>query len=928
MRRDVATDPAVPVIVRLAGLPAEVMEPLGSERCVRGATELARLESELESIRAQIVDRLHEKVHGAPAEVRRALLAVKRDCHNGRDLTTRRSSSAWAIFEQAAPDLAQRIGELEAGVAAERAAFEAAFDAEHERQVRHLLACLEDDNLHQGLALGSPEVLGNVDRLRQPCASYRRKERRLVESVARYVSRAALKLSPFSTLTRLGLGSVLEAADGAPVELELRGATHRELRRIRKHVVVKYSTLLRQHPVFRDRLHVQVNPSVECVAPGRYRFIQAFHWQFNQQAGEFHYCNESQVSASLRGPLIEELQALLEVSRPHGEVVQGLARKLGADPAAVEAVIRKLLDLGFLLLFFPWPSNDFDPERTLLAFLGELPRDPALDEFARLLERLLELRDGRHPSHARPQAYRAIDELRLEGFAVLTSALELPEAKEAPGKHLYEDVFVLPQADRHQDAVAHISRQSAERALASAHPVVLFSDLNYTRYELLHSLAALAEKHWPGQQEVGFLDLFHLAQPLWGEYVTAASAAITEWRQELWNPYGLAEISALNRLRETVLTEMEGCMRPEGDELVLDLESAERSVRRIPDTYVPAFGPCLFVQPATPRGDLWMLNHLLDGTGRFSNRYTTVMPPGMRERYSSHLGEGGAGATLLGEPAEMIEILSARDDHLNVHRVQTARVLELPGENPDLPPERRLGVRELRVRLDGPLPVLVDLRGQRLLPVFLGTNGLVGMPTLVRFLSRFGIGEFRLMHPPRYPQRRGGVVSYRRLRIGNLVLRRKMWVFSPAATFGAYAESSDAELFLAVHRWRLEHGIPERVFAAEKLETKFDLWPRHKPQYLDFTSPAFVHVLRSVLRSTPAELKLEELLPDPEAFPADEDGRRWAFEAQLDSIAFHPIRPWKQRHAPFQAPRGRLRIPERADSRQPSHWLTEGGRDV
>ena len=77
------------------------------------------------------------------------------------------------------------------------------------------------------------------------------------------------------------------------------------------------------------------------------------------------------------------------------------------------------------------------------------------------------------------------------------------------------------------------------------------------------------------------------------------------------------------------------------------------------------------------------------------------------------------------------------------------------------------------------------------------------------------------------------------------------------------------------------------------MQSKFDLWPLHKPQYIDFTSPSFVPVLRAVLESAPDEMKLEEMLPAPEAFPADEHGRKWAFEAQLESIAFHPILPWQ-----------------------------------
>lgn len=166
------------------------------------------------------------------------------------------------------------------------------------------------------------------------------------------------------------------------------------------------------------------------------------------------------------------------------------------------------------------------------------------------------------------------------------------------------------------------------------------------------------------------------------------------------------------------------------------------------------------------------------------------------------------------------------------------------------------------------------------------------------------------MHPSRPALRQDGVITFRRLRIGNLVLRRRMWVFSPAATLGFCTGSSDAELFLAVNRWRRQHGIPDRIFVAERLQARFDLWPLHKPQYIDFTSPSFIPIFRAALESSKDELKLEEMLPTPDVFPAGEDGRKWAVEAQLESIAFHRLDPWKSQASQSRVSQGQLQIVE------------------
>jgi lantibiotic biosynthesis protein len=903
--RSSARDLQAPVVLRLAGLPASFVEPLSSPDLLAQAEVLRQLTAVLEETRTETVAVLHGMIHNAPREIRHALLEIKRLCHNGREVFGSDTAIARPLFERSAPRVANRLRDLESSLKAERCSFERAFRNRFASQVQHLLACLDNCNLRQGISLGSPDVLENSARLRRPVEAFRRKEERLVESLVRYVSRAGLKLSPFSTLTQIGLGDVRELTSEAQVELCLRGSTQRQLRRVNKHMVVKLCTLLREHPVFRSRLLVQVNPTVQQVGSSRYRFIEPFHWKLNVEAREFRYFFESQVSAGLRGPLIDALLDSAETHKPHDQLVAELSESLGAAPALIGEVVRKLIELSFLILHFPWATNSFDPERALLSYLQTLPDDLTLEKLAQALSRLLELRDTPVDSASHAELCREIDRHRQLSYKILSDGLGLPEIREPDSRQVNEDVLVLPGEEATQDVIGLLSRDSVERALSSAYPLVLYSDLNYTRYEFLHSLAALAGSHWPGRAEVSFLELFHLAQPLWGEYVTEASAAITEWKPELWNPFGLAAIEELQVLRARVLADMSASMRPEDDELVIDFESAHAAVARIPEIYRPAFGPCLLVQRAFADDDLWVLNHLLDGTGRFSNRYASAMQPDLRARFSACLREGSKGVKLGGEPAEMVEILCARDDHLNVHSVQTERVLELPGENPDLPADRKIRLRDLQVRLDGPLPVLTDTAGQRLLPVFLGTNGLVGMPTMVRFLSRFGIGEFRLMHPPRPEKSSGPVRCYRRLRIGNLVLRRRLWAFSPAECLGDWTALSDPDLLLKIYRWCCDHGVPKQVFAAERLQTRFSLWPRHKPQFIDFTSPVFMPVLRSVLRSNPTELRLEEVLPEPSAFAVDEAGERWALEAQLDGITLRGVASGYLHHSRSSEPRER-----------------------
>jgi hypothetical protein len=186
---------------------------------------------------------------------------------------------------------------------------------------------------------------------------------------------------------------------------------------------------------------------------------------------------------------------------------------------------------------------------------------------------------------------------------------------------------------------------------------------------------------------------------------------------------------------------------------------------------------------------------------------------------------------------------------------------------------------------------VVDGEDRQVMPTFLGATSLFPMPTLVKFLAHFSLAEFRLIYPQRASTVRGGVECQGRVRIGNLVAHRRTWVFSPMAAFPLFGSLSDRGLYLALQSWRSENGIPDQVFAAEKLRSEFKLWDLHKPQFLDFTSPSFLPILRACFEASPERLELREVLPGPAAFPASADGRHWAFEVQLEATAMAPARP-------------------------------------
>jgi hypothetical protein len=393
-------------------------------------------------------------------------------------------------------------------------------------------------------------------------------------------------------------------------------------------------------------------------------------------------------------------------------------------------------------------------------------------------------------------------------------------------------------------------------------------------------------QRWPDRREVGALELLGAIQGLWVPYIKYLLALRGPEREAAhFNPLELAEIEELRRLRRTVRSRLTALIAPTAGESRIDVSQLAALARDLPERYAPRVGPCLFLQPADAAGRLWVLNRLNEGTGRYGSRFTAVMGEETRRRYTSHLADRAADS--LG--VELLDLMCPQGDTLNVHAVQTRRVLEMPGEPSGLPAARRVSLRDLRIQRGSPgePPRVVDADGRSCLPVHLGGAAFDFLPTPLKMLSLLGPGEMSFSGLPREERRAGDVSFWDRLTLGNVVLLRKRWYVTGHGLDGLVEGAPDAEAFAAINRWRLEREIPDRVVFIERIHHESGE-RRYKPQYLDFTSPSFTALFRASLRENAESLTFEEMLPVPDAAPRDPRGEGWAIELMLDTLALQP----------------------------------------
>lgn len=895
------------MLVRVSGLPPSLMAAF-STRLPELRRELDESEADLAHRRGQLVDALYALIGDADPEVRHALLRVKRDAYNARPLERHRESPDWPLLEEVAGDLLTPVLDLERRRDERRKRADEAYATALDEEQRTLQRTVEDEAFARGLAAASQVVSQAAERWRRrPVERFRSRDLRLSMTLLRYVSRAAVKLSPFSTFTAVGLGRVRPSPEPGPARFTNGPWRARSLVRVRRFVLDQVGGLLRLNPHVRERLPVALNDSLGRLTDGRCNWLRPNRWVYDESQAKLVFQAESLV----RAPVPETwLQTVKESLAPGGVTWRSLERSLRRRGEASEDLDR-WLDAGLLVQPLPWPEEAGHLERHIADGLAEIleragqdglgeddlsPLEAVLLRLRELLELETGLADARRPDQVHRRLATLLQE--IEDSAVRAAGLDGDTEIPKPSPHdVYEDVFLEPAAPehRHSGVIAEVPSTSVHQALDDVEPLLRLSRLFNHRHEILLSLSAFCRRSWPDRQRVGLLECFAAFQPHFQDFVrwSLASRDGEGW-SATWNPLELPAVDDLAEHRSAARRGLEGCLEVVDGETRVRRSALARLLAPVPRSFTGGpGGASLFLQQADPGGELWMVNRVKEGTGRYASRYTPAMSPPLRRAYTSLLAEDGDRGPAGGE---FLDLYCPQGDTLNIHTPQTPKVLLFPEAGSRLPAGRRVSLGDLHVHWDDrPAPaVLGDAGDGRYTTVHLGLAHVDYMPTLFKFLCTFGPSELSAVFVPPTWIGSHGVRRRLRTRMGSVILHRRAWSV-PAAELRRHleADATEEERFRSLDRWREEHSIPPRVYLVERVPHPDGQGETTQPQYLDLTSPLFTRIFCEICGDEPGDLLLVEPLPPPDAFPETPAGDTSSLELLIDTrlLGHHPRPP-------------------------------------
>ncbi|HMB52749.1 MAG TPA: lantibiotic dehydratase, partial [Thermoanaerobaculia bacterium] len=899
-------------VCRVAGLPVETLEALRATESVRLADALAVAEDELAGLATPLSELLYATIGDtAERKLRGKLLGLRRDVHNLRPVSVARVRR---LEERLDGDVAAALAAY-AATSARRDALANALPAAYERDLarvrRGFQRAVADDDFQRGLLLSSRVLVAELARYRStPVEALGAKERQIERGLLRYLSRMAMKTSPYGTFTAVVPGRFIDdgaaAGEGRP-RFAGDPRTKRSLVRLNKRIYPHLRDELLADAEARRWLPVELNPTLHQDGGDD----NAARWRFlAEEAGR-------EVFQRLPAhPVLDLFRRLLAAGpRPLGELLEVVAHlpEIDADEAAVAAYTERLLAVGFLRFRLGVAPQDAEWDRPLSAVLDGVPGETA----ARVRRLVAELRRRRDDfvAAAGTDCEAALDAAvgaMRETFPALLERTGLPS--DVP---FYEDAgadarLLLPRRElaAAEESLAHLARATA-RLGWPRHDTMLaraFFDHFYGSgvgsVPLLRFYEDYHREYFKGRLERQRAAAEALAAAAGEAAGQAAGDAVGEAGEEAAGgdaaPEGdgpefaaeaeeVRHLGFLARRRLVSLIAERWRGRPDALAIGFSRQDLDRAVAPVPAMAADDYSTSVFVQvlpgEADDGGPALLASSLLGGFGKYFSRFLSLFPDEVQADLMRRNEQS---------PVLLAEIGADGDFNANLHPPLVPWEIGYPTAEPGAA-ERRLSVADLAVERDPGDRRALCLRrsgsGERVVPLDLGFMNPHLRPPLFQLLTWLApAANFGLQMPespdeglePPVPGADDDAgeprVAYRPRIVfdGRLVVARRRWKVPSELFPRREAAESDAAYFLRADRWRRSHGVPCEVFVSlrpivgvpqpktdeiEKRELRAHV---HKPQYVDFANPLLVDLFgRLVEEDDPrrTSILLHERLP-------------------------------------------------------------------
>ena len=852
----IKTYPAI--LFRSGGLRADLLEPL-SWANKKDIKDILSNELKIQSTRSDILLQLSKiKQTTKDYQLKVHLSNLHRDLYNQRSFSIARLERKLPVFDKKEEILDQlkSFEDLLQNDKLKREKFETEY-ADHLLSTLPILQKLaEEENLQKGLLMSSHSFYNRLQSLiKKEVTSFRKKEMQTTRRLWQYLTRIALKTSPFSTFTQL---TWINFEDEKTTNLETEKTESRLL--INNFVFAYLQELLEHYPSFYRSLHLDLNNSIQI--------DEVYEFILNSRNIESIQHLDKDEIVDLIYTWMKKQSALPSMQ----EVVNFLGEGIDADQEDLEEFVMELIEIGFLEWKWGISGMDTKWDEQLIKRLAEFLNDEFLND---LHQMLLSLRKNIN-EYARVDLIKrkSLQQMSCERLQKFwenhqTKKPLIAENTNPVFRRLTGSEFIFkPENIFYEDVKKQVDFKIKQTDIISV-AELLNQVLKYL-YPLKEDVKEYAlneffKRHYTLDARPDFLSFYHHFNMANGalnteEYILKVNDFRTKWKEALKKKLQLNKALVNFNLIdiELIYNDLVGG----GEEL--DQQNSTGAL----------------IQPYLKEGELnFFIDACFSGFGKMFGRFLHLFP----EKETIQLRKSVQ--DLEGEDL-WIENTDASYFNANLHPPFLRHEINMPGSQNQLSKEQQIPIRVLSLRYNeqqDSVELFHSLTGKKVVIFDYGFESLSNRSPLYQFLALFTKEQathlkLNELINELYPAKESGLIEHPRIVLEErYVLQRQKWYFPLSLLPFQKSGESNANYFLKINQWRLDYDLPEYIFyainptdidtsAVEKDHLRKLKKDDYKPQFLNFSDPIGIQILSKNLTRVPLFLKIEEALPAPENF--------------------------------------------------------------
>jgi hypothetical protein len=810
------------VFARQAGAPSNILTKFQAPILAVTSMRIITLQAYLQDIQSEINSELYKKISASTdRKIQNILLNMKRDVFNGRSVERHFTH----IFLQNMSDLLKLLNAYQKAIAdiqRQTAELEGFFNNSVRNAVQELRNESQQFYLKNGIAFSSQDTFENLAAFQaDKYGEIRKDEINISMTLLKYLTRSVTKTSPFSTFNNIFTLRITNGIGSSAGKI-----TKQSVLCIHNIVYSLFKKTMLSLPEMHGSFHLYVNPTLQ-LGSAKLHYFQNLD---NQES----FCTAE--ASPLLSHVIDFVNKKTHIS--HNELVNEVVNMTSEQPVKVNAYIEQLLNTSILLPRFQCNPKEADWPLQLAKLLREkhISNTKSGSRLLEMLEDLLDTQDHIERSCSADER-QAAKVAALTGLRNGMCNLAWQDDNDRLGKHFdklrVDNLFFEDKTIDHAESFDLGPFSDKFKSIALLH--VTLKSCGYKSQIRTKLGSMLREASDKGQMPL--LDFYkdvYLSSPETDPFGT---------------DYQLNLVRAFHPFFKSIDSQKGQ------DQIVLHPKVAM-------DKKSGSFD--LFAQVVDAAGGkILIINTILSEATTNISRFIGLCPdnrlPGqIRQRIEEQYPEN-----------IVAELLDASIHNVNNFPYLTGHVIDAS-----------LSVHENRVNIrlndlfictdaNGEI-VLKTSEGRRVIPIDFSMESISRRSSLFRFVDLFsdansegisgliGMYESTIVLEHDFDQRPTVIVPRLCLNCGT-VLSRKKWLTDAGFLMNTlFPNASEAIQFNVAQKWRIESGIPTRVFVRTG-------WGNHpsKPQYIDFEAPILFMLFKSIVKKASGRIEISEALPEP-----------------------------------------------------------------